>query len=269
VLCDLLDRLPVERLARDDDVHDLRGEVEELPVVRLVPELGLEPEHRLARRGHRQDVTGHDHGAGVRLLDLASAADRLDEAAGRPRERALESRDRLADEPGLLVHLVRAERDLWVRRDPARLGLAAAHLLLVLLALLGEVHAEEPGADRGQEPGGAGGAEQVRDGVGHRHDVRPGLRLLRRQPERVDRVRADAEHRRDGGRAGEEPRRETGVVARELRRHVRGQEDRHADDGGEDRLRDAVLLDPTEELRPHAVAHREEEHQEEDRLDVR
>ena len=81
--------------------------------------------------------------------------------------------------------------------------------------------------------------------------------------------RGDAEHGGDGGGAREETGRQAHVVPGQLRRHECGQQDRHANNDGEDRLRNAVAPDAPEELRSDTVADGKEEHQEEHRFHVR
>ena len=93
-----------------------------------------------------------------------------------------------------------------------------------------------------------------------------GLGLIGGQAQPVDGVGREAHRGGDGLRPRVEPGRIAEVVARELRDRDRDQEAEQALDGREERLRHAVSGDAPHELRPDGVADREQEHQEDRRL---
>ena len=112
-------------------------------------------------------------------------------------------------------------------------------------------------------------AEDVGDGVSDRHRIQQSLRLVRRQPEPIDRVGRESHRRRQRLRARKQTGGGTDIVSRDLRRDHRSREAKKAGNNREHELAGSILGDATDELRTDAVADREQEHQEEHRLDVR
>jgi hypothetical protein len=147
--------------------------------------------------------------------------------------------------------------------------LATALPLLVSLAGGGEIDPEELRPDQGEQDRRADGAEDVAHGVGDGHRVEQALGLIARQAQSVDGVGRQPHRRRDRLRACVQARRVAHVVAGQLGGQDGRPQTEHADDDREDRLRQTVLGDTADELRSDAVADRKEEHEEEDRFDVR
>ena len=154
---------------------------------------------------------------------------------------------------------------------PGRAGTAhfllAPVLLLVPLARGLKVDAEERRANQRQNDRGSDRSEDVGDGVGDRHRIQCFLGVLGRQTEAVDRIGRKAHRRRDRLRSGIEPRSRADVIARQLGAQIGGPQAEQADHHGKQRLRKSVLRDAAHELWSNAVADREQEHQEEDRLE--
>ena len=174
---------------------------------------------------------------------------------------------RLADDLAADLHAIRAQLELVPGRAGAAGLLLAAVLLLILLAGGLEVDAKQRRPNQRQNDRGADGSENVADGVGHRHRVQQLLGFLRRQTEAIDRVGRQAHRRRDRLRSGIEPRRRADVIARELCAEIGGAQTEEAYDDGKQRLWKPVLRDAAHELRSDAVTDREQEHQEEERLE--
>jgi len=84
----------------------------------------------------------------------------------------------------------------------------------------------------------------------------------------IDGVAGHAQHRGDGAGAGQQACGLADVVTGEFGREERRQQAGNTQDHGEIHLRQPVALQTPEELRPHAVTDREEEHQEEHRLHI-
>ena len=201
---------------------------------------------------------------------MAVPPDGVDEG-GDPglREALLEVREALAHELRIRRDRARAERHLGVGAELTRLGLRSAQPSLVVLALLDEIDAEEPGPDERQEPRRTGRPEEVGDCVGDGHGVGPRFRAVRRETEPVDGVGRHPEHPRAGGGTGEKSGREARMVPGQAGGDVGGQEHGDAQDAGEEHLGQAVALQSANKLRSHVVARREEEHQEEHRFHAR
>ena len=199
---------------------------------------------------------------------MSAAADALDEDALARNER-LRFLSRLADDNPVLADLERAQ----FVSVPGRAGAAglfrSAMLRLVALALRLEIDAQEGRAEERQNDRRADRAEDVGHGIGDRHGVEQSLGLLGRQSETVDRVGGETHGRRDRLRTGVQARRRTDIVAGDQGSDVGGKQAEHADDRGEQRLRNAVLRDAAHELRTHPVTDGEQEHEEERRLERR
>ena len=95
------------------------------------------------------------------------------------------------------------------------------------------------------------------------------LDLVWRQAKPVERVGGETHRRRDRLRTRQKACAESSVIPRDLARHIDREQAEHRYDHGEDRLRQPVGGDTANELRSHAVTDGEQEHDEEDRLDVR
>ena len=147
-----------------------------------------------------------------------------------------------------------------------RLGCADRHLTLVAGAFCHDVDAEELRSEEGENPAGAHRAEEIGDGIGDGDQVEFGLGLFGRQARRVDRIGGKADRGRDRVRAGEQSGSKARSVARDDRSDVDRQQTENRDDHGEKRLRRPVRRDAAHELRADTEAHREQEHDEEDRL---
>ena len=140
----------------------------------------------------------------------------------------------MAHRPGRAQDPKRPDEERAARRDFAR------HRLAVLAAAPpqrgtggGQVHAQQARADPGQEPGDAGGPEQVADGVGDRDVVAQQPLRLGAAVEPGDGVAGAAEYRRLGQRAGEQPCRRPLVVAEQHGSRVRGQQPGDGQDQGQ------------------------------------
>ena len=122
-------------------------------------------------------------------------------------------------------------------------------------------------AEDGDHDRRAHGAEHVGHGVGDRHRVEQRLGLIGGEAQPVDGVGREAHRGGNRLRARVEPGGVAEVVAGDLRDHRAGDQAEHALHHREDRLRQAVLGDAAHELRPDAVADREQEHEERKRLE--
>ena len=197
---------------------------------------------------------------------VGAAADALDEDTlfGNQALRFLSGH---ADDTGVLPHTVCAQIELVPGRPGPADRLLAAVLLLVALARLFKIDAEQSRAEQGDDDRGSDRAEDVGYGIGDRHAVEQVLGFLGRQPEAVDGVSAEPHRRRDRLRACVEAyrryRRHSRPAWRRGRRPAR-QNTQCTD--GEQGLRQTILGDATHELRPDRVADRKQEHEEEERL---
>ncbi len=121
--------------------------------------------------------------------------------------------------------LIGAENNRAQSVDVCRVGCqwTLVHALFQLLGLLSHFlyASEHGGAYVGQNICRAYGAENVGNGIAHRHDVEPVLFVGSRGGECAYGVVADADYRRHGLRAGEKSGSLTGIVAEE-QRHARG-----------------------------------------------
>ena len=220
----------------------------------------------LAGACHRDDVALVQDGVRRRLLDRAVVADAQHEDAG--------VRDERLGLEHVQAHRPASDRDAIGARFPAPPGRAgaaqfldAALLLLVVLARGLEIDAEQLGAEDGDHHRRAHRAEHVGHRVGDRHRVEQRLGLFGGQAQPVDGVGRQAHRGGDRLRPGIESGRVPDVVAHELHDHDGDDQAERALDHREERLRQAVLGDAADELRPDAVADREQEHQEDRRLE--
>ena len=101
---------------------------------------------------------------------LPAAPDALDEHALLGQQR-LGFLRRLADDRAAVPDAERAQLELMPGRAGAADFLLAAVLLLVALAGRLEIDAEQRRAEQREDDRGADGAENVGDGVGHRHRI--------------------------------------------------------------------------------------------------
>ena len=261
------ERLAVHRLAGHVDVDALHRHVQQLGVVDLLGGLSDHLHEHLAGAGQREHVPFTNHGVGGRVLDLSiAAADPLDEDPRIGHQR---------------LGLDGAEADGLPARPHAEGpelpavpgGAGAAHLLgaaLLGLVILGggdKIDAEQPRADQGDHDRRADGAEQVGHRVRDGHRVDQSLGLIGRHAQLVDGVGREAHRGGQRLRPRVEARRVAEVVADELDDRDGHHQAEQALDHREECLRQAVLGDTAHELRPDAVAHGEQEHEEHGRLE--
>lgn len=260
---DIGQRAAREVLACEDDLENLGRHAQHLLVfgfrsqrVQAVLDKDLMTPH------HSQGIAGLEQGRVLHGHDLAVSSHGLNEDAVLAEHR-FDVGNRLAREP--ILHLVGARRDGPVARE-ARDLFAAGHLLLVFLARLGDVELEQLRAQRRENVSSARSAENVRYGIRHGYVVDHRLLLVGCQVQAIDRVRCHAHDCGNRLGAGQQARCGAGVESGNLGANPRRDEAEHADDDREPDLRKAVAFQSPEKLRTHAIAQREEEHQEEDGL---
>ena len=223
-------------------------------------------DQHLAAADHGHDVSRLDHAVSGGVDDLVTPSDALDKDPVL-REERLGVRRRLADNPCALLDAVSAQLMLIPSRSRTAELLLTPVFLFVLPTGGFEVDAEQGGAEKGDDHRGTEGAENIGDGVGDRHRIEQALGFFGWEAQPVDRIGGQAHRRGNRLGAGIQPCSGTGVIAREPGGQVTADQAEHADDHGEQCLRDAVGGDAAHELRPHGVPDRKEEHQEKERLE--
>ena len=233
----------------------------------LGPERGFLRELDGPPGSDREGVAGREDRLGPGVHDHPRAAQPLDEdAVGR--EGRLEIRHAAAR--GGLRREVGPRVPVAVGRLDARLVLRpAGERLVELLRLLLQVHPQELRREAREEPHDEAGPDEIADRVRDGDLVEETLFLCVRQGKAVDRLARRSDHGGLRERPGHQARRRPALVLEDLRGGNGRHEARDAQDDGERDLREGVLLEPPEELRPDLVARREEEEVEEDELDDR
>ena len=169
-----------------------------------------------------------DDRVGGGVHHVGAATDALDEDAlfGNQTLRFLSGH---ADDTGVLPYTVCAQIELVPGRPGPADRLLAAVLLLISLAGLFKIDAEQNRAEQSDDDGGSDRTEDVGDCVGDRHAVEQVLGFLGRQPEAVDGVGAEPHRGRDRLRARVETNSRPDVIARKLGDEIGRQEAEHAD----------------------------------------
>ena len=207
-----------------------------------------------------------DYGIGSGIDDLATASYAFNKDTLFRQER-LGFLHRFAHGASVLGDPVGAQLELVPGGTWTTQGSLAPMLLLVSLASGLEVDAKQGRPEQGEHEGGPDRAEDVGDGVGHRHAIQKFLAFLGRQAQAIDRIGGKPHRSRDRLRTRIEARGRTDVVARQLGPNERREQAEDADNRGKHRLRKAILGDAAHELRAHPVADGEQEHQEEEGLE--
>ena len=193
-----------------DHIKDLGRKVEQGLVVHLGSDEAPPFDEDLLAGGHHDHVIQLNKRGGLDFDDGGPAPNAQDETARFPGRRL--------QFPDGFVHHVLVGDPEGAHIEPARqgnnakFGFTAAHLGFQFFALFREIHPEQLGPDRSQEPGRPRGAEEIGYGVSDRHVIDERGFLVGGNRELVDGIGGHAQHGGDRLGSGQQSGGRTGVV---------------------------------------------------------